>query len=33
LVGDLAAREFLAKPTPAQRVREFQKALVTFTPD
>jgi len=32
MVGAMAESQSLAKPTPAQRVREFQRALVTFTP-
>jgi rhomboid protease GluP len=32
MVGVMAGRQSLAEPTPAQRVREFQRALVTFTP-
>ena len=32
MVGIVAGKQSLAKPTSAQHVREFQQALVTFTP-
>jgi rhomboid protease GluP len=32
IVGMIAEGQSLAKPTPLQRVRAFQRALVTFTP-